>query len=53
MSARILRFPSQAPIRLAMPTVNPGTNWTLLVALALNLGIWIGIGIVARRLFHG
>lgn len=50
MTARILHFSMpQEPIRMAMPRVRPGFNWSPIAALALNFGIWIGIGIVAWR----
>jgi hypothetical protein len=31
----------------------PGVNWALIVALALNFGIWIGLGAAAWSFFHG
>lgn len=42
MTAQVLHFPppAQEPIRLATPAVQPGLNWTLIAALALNFGIW-------------
>ena len=54
MTAQVPRFPlpAQAPIRLAAPAVDPGINWTLIVALALNFGIWAVILITAWRFFH-
>ncbi len=53
MTARVLRFPlPEAPTRLAAPAVDPGINWTLIVALALNFGIWALALVIAWRLWR-